>query len=65
MHSVRLEPTKLISIGTRTTYEAIGDAGYYFMIFGKTVVVCSWLLFTISSYDISWFPGSYRFLLPR
>ena len=26
MHSVRLEPTKLILIGTRTTYQAAGDA---------------------------------------
>ena len=25
MHSVRLEPRKLILIGTRTTYQAIGD----------------------------------------
>ena len=28
MHSVRLKPTKLILIGTRTTYQATGDAGY-------------------------------------
>ena len=27
MHSVRLEPTKLIMVGTRTTYQATGDAG--------------------------------------
>ena len=27
MHSVKLEPTKLILIGTRTTYQATGDAG--------------------------------------
>ena len=27
MHLVRLEPTKLILIGTRTTYQATGDAG--------------------------------------
>ena len=27
MHSVGLEPTKLILIGTRTTYQATGDAG--------------------------------------
>ena len=27
MHSVRLEPTKLILIGTRTTYQATGDGG--------------------------------------
>ena len=27
MRSVRLEPTKLILIGTRTTYQATGDAG--------------------------------------
>ena len=26
MHSVRLEPTKMILIGTRTTYQATGDA---------------------------------------
>ena len=29
MHSVRLEPTKLILIGTRTTYQAPGDAGLF------------------------------------
>ena len=31
MHSVRLEPTKLIVIGTRTTYQATVQiqAGYY------------------------------------
>ena len=28
-HSVRLEPTKLILIGTRATYQATGDAGMY------------------------------------
>ena len=27
MHSLRLEPTKWILIGTRTTYQATGDAG--------------------------------------
>ena len=27
MHSVRLEPTKMILINTRTTYQATGDAG--------------------------------------
>ena len=27
MHSVRLESTKLILIGMRTTYQATGDAG--------------------------------------
>ena len=27
MYSVRLEPTKLILIGKRTTYYATGDAG--------------------------------------
>ena len=25
---VRLEPTKLILVGTRTTYQSTGDAGY-------------------------------------
>ena len=29
MHSVRLEPTNLILIGTRTTYQATGDSGLY------------------------------------
>ena len=28
MHSVRLEPTKLVFIGTRTTYQATGDASH-------------------------------------
>ena len=28
IHSARLEPTKLILVGTRTTYQATGDAGY-------------------------------------
>ena len=28
MHSVTLEPTKLNLIGTPTTYQATGDAGY-------------------------------------
>ena len=28
MHSVRLEPAKLILVGTRTTYQATGDAGF-------------------------------------
>ena len=28
MHSVGLEPTKLILVGTRTTYEATGGVGY-------------------------------------
>ena len=28
MHSSRLQPTKLILIGTRTTYQATGDAYY-------------------------------------
>ena len=27
MHSVRLEPTKMILVGTQTTYQATGDAG--------------------------------------
>ena len=28
MHSVRLKPTKLVLVGTRTTYQATGDAIY-------------------------------------
>ena len=28
MNPMRLEPTKLILIGTRTTYQATGDAGF-------------------------------------
>ena len=27
MHSLRIEPVKLILVGTRTTYQATGDAG--------------------------------------
>ena len=30
MHSVRLEPTKSILIGTRITYQATGDAGIHY-----------------------------------
>ena len=29
VHSLRLEPTKLILVGTRITYQATGDAGMY------------------------------------
>ena len=29
MHSVRIEPTKIILVGTRITYQATGDAGSY------------------------------------
>ena len=29
VHSVRIEPTKLILVGTRITYQATGDAGSY------------------------------------
>ena len=32
MHSVRLEPTKLILIASRTVYQATGDAGIYRLI---------------------------------
>ena len=28
VHSVRIEPTKLILVGTRITYQATGDAGF-------------------------------------
>ena len=28
VRSVRIEPTKLILVGTRITYQATGDAGY-------------------------------------
>ena len=28
VHSVRIELAKLILVGTRTTYQATGDAGY-------------------------------------
>ena len=30
MHSVRLEPMKLILVGTRATYQATGDAILYY-----------------------------------
>ena len=29
VHSVRIELAKLILVGTRITYQATGDAGYY------------------------------------
>ena len=32
MHSVRIESTKLILVGTRITYQATGDAGQYVQI---------------------------------
>ena len=28
MHSVRIEPTKLILVGTRIAYQVAGDAGW-------------------------------------
>ena len=31
VHSVRIEPTKLILVGTRITYQATGDAGSYYV----------------------------------
>ena len=37
MHSVILEPTKMILIGTRTTDQATGDAGFCVMIFSPTL----------------------------
>ena len=37
MHSVRLEPTKLILICTRTTYQATGDVYVYVYV---AYVVC-------------------------
>ena len=40
LHSVRLEPTKLILIGTRTTYQAAGDAGTY-LSFASLILVVS------------------------
>ena len=40
MHSVRIEPAKLISIGTRIAYQATGDGGmgialYYVKLFKR------------------------------
>ena len=32
VHSVRIEPAKLILVGTRTTYQATGEAGF---VYGK------------------------------
>ena len=32
VHSVRTEPTKLILVGTRITYQATGDAAYMHII---------------------------------
>ena len=34
-HSVRIEPTKLIIVGTRTTYQATGDAVYWSHMVGR------------------------------
>ena len=31
MHSVRIEPTKLILVGTRTTYQATGECYVVYM----------------------------------
>ena len=38
MHSVRLEPTKLILIGTRITYQATGDTGYNILLNKNTSI---------------------------
>ena len=39
MHSVRLEPTKLILLGTRTTDQATGDAIQLLNIYTRYVAV--------------------------
>ena len=52
MHSVRLEPTKLILIGTRTTYQATGDAPEYrsaYMTSSKEYLFVAPLLWSRSS----------------
>ena len=36
MHSVGLEPPKMILISTRTTYQAAGDAGIAYSIVAQT-----------------------------
>ena len=36
MNSVRLAPTKLILVGTRTTYRATGDAGVCYQVILRT-----------------------------
>ena len=41
MHSVRLEPTKFIFIGTRTTHQATGDAGYIYIYIYTWYAVCT------------------------
>ena len=46
MHSVRLEPTKLILIGTRTTYQATGAAPRHASVFSteyNLVVLSSYI----------------------
>ena len=44
MRSVRLEPTNFILMGTRTTYQATGDAGTdlysLLLIFNSTMACC-------------------------
>ena len=58
MHSVRLKPTKLVLVGTRTTYQATGDAIYiiiyisiYVYIPGITYHTCGKVCFDIITFD--------------
>ena len=41
MHSVRIELTKMILVGTRITYQATGDAGCICNIY-QMVYICRW-----------------------
>ena len=56
MHSVRLEPTKLILVGTRTTCQATGDAysyGYCYLCSKLRVdKAMSWHVYTTGRYEI-------------
>ena len=50
VHSVGLEPTKLILIDTRTTYHATGDTGLYALL---TVVPRNSIRFSVLSVCVS------------
>ena len=51
MHGVRLEPTELILLGTRTTYQTTADDGYAMFISVYNVAT------TIRSMGVSSVPG--------
>ena len=55
MHSVGLQPTKLILAGTRTTYQATGDAGMgYHGISMGLLPCCNGTVITSWYYELTW-----------